>query len=141
MNLVGEYSYKLDDKGRLSLPSAFRKALPKDLYISLSPDEDCLYVFDSKGFGKWVDSLFERDGGFDSSKLSHVHARTKLNSRAKSVDMDSSGRIGISAQQRAAAGLEKNVVVIGNTDHFEVWDAERWQSFAEKVDLKSIFTK
>ena len=140
MNLVGEYSYKLDSKGRLSLPSAFRKSLPKDLFVTQSPDGQCLYVFDAKGFGNWVDSLFERNGGFDSSKLSHVRARTLLNSRAKSVEVDGSGRIGISAPQREAAGLEKEVAVIGNSDHFEVWDAKRWREFAEGVDLESIFT-
>ena len=141
MNLVGEYSYKLDDKGRLSLPSAFRKALPKDLYVTLSPDKQCLYVFDSEGFGAWVDALFERDGGFDPSKLTHIQARTLLNSRAKHVEIDKSGRIVVSSQQRESAGLKKEVAVIGNTDHFEVWDAMRWQEFASDVDLDSIFTK
>jgi MraZ protein len=139
-NLVGEYRHKLDTKGRLSLPSAFRKALSKDLIVTLSPDGACLYAFEAEGFGEWVGSLFAHDGGFDSGNKAHVRARKVLNSRAKSVEIDGSGRIGIPAQQRQDAVLEKDVVLIGDADHFEIWDAKRWDEFSSSVDLESIFT-
>ena len=139
-NLVGEYHFKLDSKGRLSLPSPFRKALPRELFVTQSPESDCLYVFDADGFGTWVESLFARSGGFDSSNRSHVRARTLLNSRAKKVDVDSSGRIGIPQSLRDAAGLEKEVAVVGNTDHFQIWDAKRWDEFVKETDLDPLFT-
>lgn len=139
-NLVGEYRHKLDAKGRLSLPSAFRKALPKDLIVTLSPEGDCLYVFEPDGFGGWVESLFESAGGFKSSNKQQVRTRLVLNSRAKSVELDGSGRIGIPAQQREQASLDKEVVLIGDTDHFEIWDAKRWDEFCQSVDLSAIFT-
>ncbi len=139
-NLVGEYRFKLDAKGRLSLPSAFRKVLDKDLMVTLSPKGECLYVFEPEGFGVWVDSLFQHRGGFDPSSSKQVMLRTKLNSRARSVEVDGSGRLSIPAVQRENAALEKDVVVVGNTDHFEIWDAKRWDSFCEDVDLSEIFS-
>ena len=53
--------------------------------------------------------------------------------------LDGSGRIGISAELRAAADLDKNVVLVGNTDHFEIWDAKRWDEFCNSVDLSELF--
>ena len=104
-DLVGEFRHKLDAKGRLSLPSDFRKVLPMNLKITLSPKNDSLYVFDSDGFSAWVASLFNKDGGFQPSNSKHVNMRKVLNSRAKNVELDASGRIGISADLRNAAGL------------------------------------
>ena len=138
-DLVGEFRHKLDAKGRLSLPSDFRKVLPMNLKITLSPKNDSLYVFDSDGFSAWVASLFNKDGGFQPSNSKHVNMRKVLNSRAKNVELDASGRIGISADLRNAAGLGTDVVLVGDTDHFEIWDAKRWDDFCNSVDLSSLF--
>ncbi|MCH4184882.1 MAG: division/cell wall cluster transcriptional repressor MraZ, partial [Eggerthellaceae bacterium] len=70
----------------------------------------------------------------------HVRTRKVLNSRAKSVEIDGSGRIGLSADQREHATLDKDVVVVGDSDHFEIWDAKRWDDFCSSVDLSAIFT-
>lgn len=138
-NLVGEYRHKLDAKGRLSLPSDFRKGIPEILMVTQAPTNDYLMVYDVEGFGAWVDSLFEKDGGYSSSNSKHVAQRRVLNSRAKRVELDSSGRIGISAELRSVAALDKNVVLVGNTDHFEIWDAKRWDDFCNSVDLSELF--
>ena len=112
-----------------------------NLKITLSPKNDSLYVFDSDGFSAWVASLFDKDGGFQPSNSKHVNMRKVLNSRAKNVELDASGRIGISADLRNAAGLGKDVVLVGDTDHFEIWDAKRWDDFCSSVDLSSLFVE
>lgn len=142
MYLRGEYRHKLDAKGRLSLPAPFRKALTKNLVVTISPDEDCLMVFEDEGFESWVDSLFERDGeGYKANNPEHAAQRKKLNSRAKDVELDNSGRLGIPIDLREAGSLEKEVVLIGDADHFEVWDAKRWDAYSDAVDLKTLFSK
>ena len=138
-DLVGEYRHKLDAKGRLSLPACFRRELPQSLKITLSPKDDSLYVFDPEGFNAWVDSLFLKDGGYSASNSKHTVLRKVLNARARSVDLDNSGRIVISADLRETAGLDKDVVVVGDTDHFEIWDAKRWDAFCNSVDLSELF--
>lgn len=138
-DLVGEYRHKLDAKGRLSLPSNFRKKLPKNLKVTPSPKDECLYVFEPTGFSDWVSSLFEKDGGFQSSNTRHVNTRKVLNSRAKDAEIDGSGRINLTSAQCDAVGLGKEVVLVGDTDHFEIWDAKRWDEFYESVDLSDLF--
>ena len=93
-DLVGEYRHKLDAKGRITLPSAFRKVLSTDLKVAISPqDDECLYVFEPDGFSAWVDSLFGEEG-YNPNNRKHVMFRRVLNARAKDVQIDAAGRIG-----------------------------------------------
>lgn len=139
--LHGEYRHKLDAKGRLSLPAAFRKALSGDgVIVTQSPSGDCLFVFENDAFEAWVDSLFSQNGGFQSNNVRHAKMRKILNSRANDVLIDAAGRIGLPAAQRAIAGLDKDVVLVGDSDHFEVWDAQAWDDFCSDVDLSELFT-
>ena len=137
--MVGEFHHKLDAKGRVSLPADFRKVLPKDLKVTQAPQASCLYVFEADAFDSWVESIFAAKGGYDPSNLAHEQARRVLNSRAADAEIDSAGRISISADLRAKAGLEKEVVIIGNGDHAEIWDAKRWDEFIGGFSLDSLF--
>ena len=47
-------------------------------------------------------------------------------------------RIHLSPQQRDSASLDKDVVIVGDTDHFEIWDEERWNQFVEDTDVASL---
>ncbi len=136
--LIGEYRHKLDAKGRLSLPADFRKVLKQDLMVTPDPKDQCLYVFETEAFTAWVDSLFESKGGWSPSNSVMVAQRKVLNSRAKKCDIDNSGRIHLSQVLREQVGLDKAVAIIGDTDHFEIWDAQRWDDFCAEVDVASL---
>lgn len=45
---------------------------------------------------------------------------------ASDVELDSAGRILVSTPLRQFAGLEKNVVLVGQGNKFELWDEEKW---------------
>lgn len=138
VQLEGEYHHKLDSKGRLSLPAEFRKVLPSELKIILSPLDDCLFVFEPDKYALWVESLFESQGGYSSSNKKMVAQRKILNSRVKRCEIDNSGRITICSAQREAANLDKDVVIIGDLDHFEIWNVDKWNEFCDSFDLASL---
>ena len=52
--------------------------------------------------------------------------------------IDAAGRITLVAKQREMASLEKDAVLVGNTDHFEIWDAVRWDEFQSSIDLDEL---
>ena len=139
-DLVGEFHHKLDAKGRVSLPADFRRSLPENLKVTLSPEDECLYVFEPDAFSAWVDSFFEEDGGYKSRSRRHVNLRRVLNARARNIEVDSAGRINISADLRSDAGLDKEVVINGDTDHLEIWDAKRWSEFVGGVSLRDLMS-
>lgn len=52
---------------------------------------------------------------------------------AMDVEMDTSSRVLISPELRAAAGLTRDVMLLGMGSHFELWDAARYAEHEAKV--------
>lgn len=141
VDLNGEFHFKVDAKGRVALPAKFRKVLSKDLVVTLELGDECIYVFETPDFNNWVNKLFvDKFGEFKESDRMHVALRRKLKARANDVEVDASGRIMLSADVRAAAGIDKEVVIVGNTGRFEIWDAKRYEQVDEDVDLAQFYS-
>ena len=85
IDLMGQYSYKVDAKGRVALPPKFAKELSKELIVTLNPDKTCLLLFEPEGFNEWVKRFFESDGGFQQSNPRHEKIRSVLKGRAKEI--------------------------------------------------------
>jgi MraZ protein len=136
--LLGIFSRKLDAKGRLSLPADFRKVLSEDLRLTPDPTNQYLMVFETEAFNKWVEGLFEAKGGFSVGNKQMVAQRKVLNSRAIPFEVDNSGRVRLTQAQRDVASLEKDVVIVGDVDHIEIWDEERWNQYVAETDVASL---
>ena len=52
---------------------------------------------------------------------------------AMDVEIDASSRVLIAPELRAAAGLVRDVMLLGMGSHFELWDAERHQAHEQSV--------
>lgn len=139
-SLFGEYRHKLDAKGRLSLPSGIRKNFTEDTQLVVVPGtkKEFLSVYTVEAFEAWVADVFEKRGGYNPGDRVHVMLRTTLNASAMPNSMDAVGRIGLSPKQREMAGLDKDVVLVGNTDHFEIWDAARWDEYQAGIDVDAL---
>lgn len=142
MILTGTYERNLDAKGRLSLPAPVRKELGERVYVLPALDADALYVFSDDAFEKYVLGLFEKRGGFDARKREDQKLMRQLNALATPMDIDSASRISLSEQLREKKHLSREVTVVGNFDHLEIWDRAVWErSQAEQTDedLAAIF--
>lgn len=140
IDLNGAYNHKVDAKGRVALPSVYRKVLPTDLVVTRNPKDECLQVFTPDGFNDWVEGVFEdKFGKYDRSSTKHQALRRALKSRTLDVTIDAAGRITLSPEQRQAVGIEKDVTVVGGTGFFEIWDAKRFEKQDTTVDLGELF--
>lgn len=140
-DLFGSYRFKVDSKGRIALPAKFRKVLSKDLIVSRELTDKCLYVFEPTSFNNWVTQLFEgKFGGFDPTNRQHVMLRSRLKSNANDVEMDSSGRIVVKPELRESVGISKEVVLVGNTGYFEIWDASAYDAEIASIDLGMFYS-
>jgi MraZ protein len=136
VDLNGEFHFKVDGKGRMALPAKFRKVLSKDLVVTPEITNECIYVFETPDFNQWVEKLFvDRFGEYKESDREHVKLRRMLKARARDVEVDASGRIMLSPEVRQMVGIDKEVVVVGNTGRFEIWSAEAYQAMSDTVDL------
>ena len=142
VDLNGSYRFKTDAKGRVSLPAKFRKVLSDDLVVAQSLTKDHLMVFDGQdSFNAWVDGLFvDKFGGFNRTNREQLMLRSALKGNAFDVEPDSAGRILLPADLRASVGIEREVVIVGNTGYFEVWAEERRNELVEEIDISSLLS-
>ena len=124
--LLGTHTPKLDDKGRVILPSKFRDDLGAGIVVTRG-QERCLYVFSSESSSASTSASARR-------RCRNKQARDFLRmflSGASAEKPDSQNRITIPPPLRAYAGLEKDLVVTGVGAHAEIWNADAWNAYAE----------
>ena len=114
----GASSLSLDAKGRLSVPTRHRDVLAatasSQLTITKHP-HGCLMVFPRPEWEKFRERLAQLP-------MSAQWWKRMFLGNAMDVDMDGTGRVLISPELRAAAGLTKEAVLLGMGNHFELWD-------------------
>ena len=126
---LGEYQHTLDAKGRLSLPAKFRNQLGGS-YVVVKGLEKCLYVFSPDGYEAFLGQLMER-GDFGKN---FREVRRFFTAGAREDVLDSAGRMGVPANLREYAKLERDVTVIGNGDRVEIWDAAAWAAYNKQTE-------
>lgn len=113
----GASSLSLDAKGRLSVPTRHRDVLAatasSQLTITKHP-HGCLMVFPRPEWEKFRERLAQLP-------MSAQWWKRIFLGNAMDVDMDGTGRVLISPELRAAAGLTKEAVLLGMGNHFELW--------------------
>ena len=111
----------LDGKGRISVPVRHRDVLMAmangQLTLTKHPD-GCLLVFPRPAWEGFRDKLATLPMSADGWR------RIFLGS-AMDVEIDASSRVLISPELRAAAGLTKDVMLLGMGSRLELWDAQR----------------
>jgi len=130
MYLTGTYGRSLDAKSRITLPATFRKQF--DVQVCLVPVGNALYGFTPESHQAWIASFFPN--WFNPRNRKDDKLRRALASRTVTVDIDSAGRVAlgkIRAEDIARCGIEREVAIVGNIDHFEIWDSS---SLSEQMD-------
>lgn len=125
MFLTDHYNRNLDAKGRLTLPADFRRHF--DETVRLVPFHGALCGFTPEGFEQWTASFFPE--GFNPMDRKQDETRRKISALTSTVDIDSAGRIAmgkVSELIRNKFGLGRELVIVGNGDHFEIFSAEKW---------------
>lgn len=128
---AGSFECRMDRQGRVAIPSAFRRK------IEDSGDSFVLTFFDDAiaGYprGTWL-SLEKQVLSLPAfSKKARALSRV-LASRAHESRLDTQGRILVPPALRRLASLDRDVVVIGAMDRFEIWPRDKWSSFASDAE-------
>ena len=125
----GPAALTLDGKGRIAMPARHREVLStmgvNQLTITKHP-EGSLMIFPRPAwevFREKVAALPMSAGGWKRIFLGN----------AMDVEIDSSSRVLIAPELRAAAGLTRDVMLLGMGSHFELWDAARYAEHEAKV--------
>ncbi|MFH1657387.1 MAG: division/cell wall cluster transcriptional repressor MraZ [bacterium] len=126
---IGEYSYTIDQKKRLAIPSKFRKDLGRKAIITRGI-ENCLVIYTAKEWEKMVNKL-------DNLPTSQADARSfsrLMLSGAVDAELDKLGRVLIPDYLKEYAGLEKDIAILGLSSKIEVWDNAKWKECKAKTE-------
>lgn len=122
----------IDTKGRLAIPTRYRSALGAEdktpLVVTIDTEQTCLLLYTAKQWQLVEDNL---------QKLPSFNAAARriqrlLIGHASDVEADANGRILLPTVLRNYARLNKDVVMIGQGNKFEIWDKELWESMREQ---------
>ena len=120
----GASSLSLDAKGRLSVPTRHRDVLSAtaagQLTITKHP-HGCLMVFPRPEWEKFRERIAQLP-------MSAQWWKRIFLGNAMDVDMDGTGRVLVSPELRLAAGLTRDVMLLGMGQHFELWDKTTYEA-------------
>lgn len=122
--LRGNYAAKIDDKGRLKIPNAFRTLVEKahgtELFVtSLTGESVRVYPMPV-----WL-ALEERLSRAPSTHPARSRFLDRVNYFGQTAEVDTQGRVVIHQRLRESAGMSGEVDVLGAVDHLDVWNHDR----------------
>jgi len=113
----------MDQKGRVSLPSAFRRESDSDRFVLLQWEPQYLTLFPEKKWAEVQENLLDYRRR-DPKAWNHVRL---IIANAVEVAPDKQGRILVPGALQTGAGLSGSVLLCGNIDRVEIWDPERYR--------------
>jgi MraZ protein len=119
---IGKHDRSLDDKGRLVLPSGFRRSFEDAGGGVLAPWDRCLALWTRDDFEVVMDKLLDkvRDGEADDDVV------RLFSGAAADVQLDAQGRFVLPEEHRSHAEITREVKVLGQHTRIEIWDANRF---------------
>lgn len=118
----GEFAYKIDEKGRVSIPPRFRSAFKAG--VVLAPGvEKCITVYT---LAEWKKLAATHTGSsVPSNKLRKLYRA--IFATAFSTQFDGQGRVALPVPLREYAEIVDEVVIAGANTYLEIWNKVHWE--------------
>jgi MraZ protein len=126
---VSKYVNRLDSKGRVSIPAAFRQILARDgydnLFCSPSLEMDCIDA-GGQGLRSATDDYLNAFEVFSEER--EILATTLLG-ESEALKIDKDGRVVLSETLKNHAGIRDKLAFVGNGFKFQIWDPDRYEAY------------
>jgi len=144
----GESTHKVDTKGRVSIPAAFRRVLEEgdpDVRSTAGAGREVLpslvivYGDERRAFleGYTMDAIAEVDEKISSlprgSKLRRYLERT-FNAQSINTQVDAAGRLLLPSAIRRKVGIEEEALFVAAGDTFQIWAPVAYEAHVGEVD-------
>lgn len=127
----GAIALSLDAKGRLAIPARHRDALVPDgapLVITAHPHR-CLLIYPQAAWEP-ISQKISAMPGLDQRTAA---LKRLLIGFAQTEEVDAAGRVLVAPSSRQWAHLDKQVWLVGQGSHFELWSDAGWQKQLEAM--------
>lgn len=128
--LIGTYEHTIDDKSRLTLPARFRPAMADGVVLAKGLDGSVdVYPRET-----WERNVVERIARLDPLLPDTRTLQRHFFGGAAEDVPDKQGRVHLPSHLVRLGKLEKDVAVVGNYDHLEIWDRAAWAERLEGIE-------
>lgn len=138
ITFIGEYVCKIDAKGRVVLPAAFKRKMAgeeapsfvvkKDMY------ESCLEMFTMHEWDQQNKMLLRNINPYDPE---HRQLTRDFRAGAVEVELDAANRFLLPSRLLRSASIEKEVVLVGHVCKIELWSPELYETAGGDASHKS----
>lgn len=129
MRFVGNIEAKTDAKGRVFLPSTFRKVLQtggeEKLFLRKDIFQPCLVIYPQSVWDEQLNLLRSRLNRWNAA---HQQLFRQFVADVEQITLDGNGRFLIPRRYMKMTGIEDAVRFIGMDDTIEIWSAETAES-------------
>jgi MraZ protein len=131
---IGDYTCKVDAKGRIILPMAFKRQMPagaqdhfvvrKDIF------ERCLVLYSIEDWNRQIEKIRSRINPYNREH--NLFLRNFFKGTAE-LTLDNNNRLLVPKRLMDLAGIGRDVVLAGQDGRIEMWAADMY----EKIDMPS----
>ena len=120
---LGEYEYKIDQKGRIPLPPKFREAFKQGLVLTKGL-EQCILVYP---LSEW-NSVAQKMATLPLTRSKARRMNRFTFASAFDLELDGQGRVALPVPLRQYAEIKDTVIIAGVNNYLELWSKESWES-------------
>ncbi len=124
---IGDYTVKLDSKGRLSFPAAFKRQLkdgsPDGFVLKRDVFEKCLILYPMEEWDRQSAMIRERTNPYNKE---HAKFLRMFYAGTAELTLDASNRMLLPRRLLDHAGIGDEVVLAGQSGRIEIWASDKY---------------
>mgnify|MGYP003297929111 FL=1 len=125
--LIGTYECKIDVKGRLLIPSAFKKQLapviPKGFVLKRAVFQNCLELYP---LAQW-EELIKKVNSLNRFKKKNNDFIRRFTAGVKFIELDGNGRLLIPKDLIEFSNINRDVTLSSSVNIIEIWDKSSYE--------------
>ncbi len=125
--LIGTYECKIDVKGRLLIPSAFKKQLapviPKGFVLKRAVFQNCLELYPLE---QW-EELIKKVNSLNRFKKKNNDFIRRFTAGVKFIELDGNGRLLIPRDLIEFSNIKRQVTLSTSVNIIEIWDKSSYE--------------
>ncbi len=135
INFIGDFPCKLDAKGRLTLPAAFKKQMQavgqESFVVKKDIFEKCLVLYPIKEWQEQVEILNKKINPYNRE---HNKFLREFHRGKAELSIDNVGRVLIPKRLLEIIGESSDLILAGLESKIEIWDKDTYESMQANED-------
>jgi len=129
---IGSFNYSVDAKGRVSIPSRFKKYVNQESNDSFIITRGIIQCIDIYPFDYWKNDVLIRINQIDDFDTDEAVFKREFLELAAEDKLDSQSRLLIPKNLLEFASIEREVLILGQNKKIEVWNPEIYSDYKKE---------